>query len=290
MAKSRTSYLSEFHSFPLLPTEIREQIWCLSLPPAPSTSPFMALYDAKCWTAHIILHSFSTTNSNVGLTAEDEWELNYDHNLLPSASISVSAAFVNYEAHAIACAWLAATPSVRYSRAAGFHAPFDPERDALYVSQEMYEAYHIGWRVHEPQPGGRNDYSLTICGYAIKTVAFDQRLVEENSAYELLRMWPNRTPGLLERLLIVVGKDEDGQGENWTWRDPPGARTVWKRDDHERNRRYSRDNDGEDEQTTGQDEDGHGARDVVREFVTRNAEDYTLENLKEIRPVIAMRE
>ncbi|KAF2148018.1 hypothetical protein K461DRAFT_283114 [Myriangium duriaei CBS 260.36] len=243
-ATTPSSMLTTFHLFPLLPPEIRAQIWTLSLP---AITPSLTLYDRTCWTRTNLLSSSLSTTSDTDSDSEPFplWRMHYDHSLLPATCISVPPAFVNREAHAIAASWLAET-RVRYGTASGFYCPFDPAYDALYVPlakwRQFRKAYTrwLGWGKMMRWPTWeevrRRRWRLPVTVRSeIRTVAVDRRVVEKYGADRVLDVledkwevwWHYR--GGVEKVLVVEGREQgNGDGEGWTWWDvPPGGRLEW---------------------------------------------------------------
>ncbi|KAF2148016.1 hypothetical protein K461DRAFT_283112 [Myriangium duriaei CBS 260.36] len=240
-----------FHFFPLLPAELRAEIWHLSLPSSPYDGPpSLMIYDPDLWFQSVSVRESSDAESE----PLEVYDMEYALDLLPPIHVSVPPAFVNREAHAIARPWLEAhRDEIWYSKASGLYRLFDPERDALYVPLEKFELFRksynwesVWWKRAGKKLGGlwpvgwwqayrdrrRMDWIVSVTWCGLRTIAFDQEIVEKYSSWAIMaaleegwNVW-SAAEQALDTLLVVVRKERQGKDESWTWKDASVEKLV----------------------------------------------------------------
>lgn len=127
-----------FHPFLRLPPELRVIIWRESLPE--QDVPALFFYKKGSWLAT----DAEKTNEN-DETEDDTISLSFHHYVLEHVPVRIPLASVNYEARSIALAWVREqgiqAVFCEKRQCYVFVRPFDPTRDAIYVSRATWDDF-----------------------------------------------------------------------------------------------------------------------------------------------------
>ncbi|KAL4782639.1 hypothetical protein BJX76DRAFT_358793 [Aspergillus varians] len=130
-----------FPLFPLLPTEIRQQIWHESLPkPLDQTTLFP--YKKGCWAPRYLTAAdpdFDHDNPELAINLE------FHHDRLNPLQVDPPLFHVNCEARSIALRWVHTQSDIQprscKDRQSLLFRQFDPARDALYVPEAQWDDF-----------------------------------------------------------------------------------------------------------------------------------------------------
>ncbi|GAM90432.1 hypothetical protein ANO11243_084750 [Dothideomycetidae sp. 11243] len=132
--------MKQFHLFPLLPAELRHQIWRHALP---ELGPALLTYEEGLWCKEC------PTSRILRVMRNRNAYTSFRYDLLDDAHVRLPVAFVNKEARAIALRWCRKHDVVQYR--SSFKRTFNPRLDALYaplntMSRVLDEPWELPWK------------------------------------------------------------------------------------------------------------------------------------------------
>lgn len=142
-----------FHSFALLPPELRIKIWQNALPD--HDNPAIFTWKPGCWIPRNLTATEQKTNTYGPRAAKISWE----HRHLTPVEVPIPLGRVNSEARAIGISWAHQRGFRQYpleGRGHVFGRPFDPTRDILFVPRHLVEEFdsELEYRCAGPDVAG----------------------------------------------------------------------------------------------------------------------------------------
>ncbi|BCR87254.1 2EXR domain-containing protein [Aspergillus chevalieri] len=280
---------AKFSLFPLLPAELRTQIWQDALPDK-ITQP-LYFYKKGCWSRRLV------TEADPDYDFEDpHLNLNFEfrHELLDDVEFEVPLFYVNREARGFALAWVREQGlKIQFQNDKGclvFIRAFDPKHDTLYVPLNKWDEFcrEPFDRTFEPDLVERN---VNCPAPAFTRIAVSEVLLGEeiNPLCELFDYYVS-----IQEVFVVVDAppDLDIQPEENSEDDGERLQRRWEIESGAMGARFCWDNDrGEFEWA---DREGFGDK-VSRELIedaTNGISEKLVENGRrrfEVRPVLAFR-
>lgn len=212
--------LTMFPLFPLLPTELRLQIWREALPP-PISQP-LYYYEKGCWGPRHLTETDPDYDPN---NDEHNWCLEFRCSRLNPLEVDVPLFHVNQEARRSVSSWIQEHGlAIRFSRekqSLVFFRSFDPERDVLFVSEDRWDDFHAEPfdRMFEPDLENKN---LSCFAPAFRRLAVPSTVItKEPRALGELFHWYY---GIDEILLIVEARPH----EFWNEENEIKAQQIWE--------------------------------------------------------------
>ncbi|KAF3396609.1 hypothetical protein DPV78_007410 [Talaromyces pinophilus] len=197
--------LTLFPLFPLLPTELRLQIWHEALPP-PISQP-LYFYEKGCWGPRHLTETDPDYDPN---NDEHNWCLEFHCSRLTPLKIDVPLFYVNQEARRSVLPWIHDQDlAIRFSRemqSLVLVRSFDPERDTLYVSEDQWHDFHVEPfdRMFEPDLENKN---LSCFAPAFRRLAVPSALImKDPRAFGELFHWYYG----IDQILLIVEARPDG--------------------------------------------------------------------------------
>ncbi|KAL4761089.1 2EXR domain-containing protein [Aspergillus foveolatus] len=133
---------SEFHLFPLLPPELRLQIWNYALPATLPVGSAVFPYKKGCWGPRRLTPGdpgYNPVNDDLNLNLE------FDHTLLDPLEIELPLLQVIHEARIVALEWTRKQNlQVRFNKHNPqllFLRPFNADTDTIYVSRSQWHDF-----------------------------------------------------------------------------------------------------------------------------------------------------
>ncbi|KAI1338266.1 hypothetical protein F5Y15DRAFT_137258 [Xylariaceae sp. FL0016] len=283
--------LSLFTLFPLLPPEIRLQIWQAAL--SSDLPPSFVIYRHGCWHPRRLVPGdagYHPGRYSLNL------ELEFRYHELEPVACEVPLLFVSREAREVAARWARrlglhmargnirredGTTDELSGRGESCHRgkplfgrPMSAAHDALYVPQELWEPFlvEVGNRLFEPDLIDKMvSLSTSLAHLAIAEALL---LAEAANIHEIFYVWPN-----IQVLLVVLGTQPIAEdGVSWGFRETGYESLFWKKDEGEAGGRN----------TVTQYTGDETLLRAMKRAVTAIEESNSLERL-EIRPVYAVR-
>ncbi|KAF2148014.1 hypothetical protein K461DRAFT_324975 [Myriangium duriaei CBS 260.36] len=262
-----------FHSFSDLPTEIRLQIWNQSLPTLAAREPRLIPYDPSCWIrSHI----------------SNRCEMIYNHSRHASTHIQLPTVMVNKESYNVAKPWLTAQ-GIHWKADKGWCVPFDPDSDALYLSQKEMEHFDAGStrRIRERFAG--NEEELVVRRCAVKRVAVDLGTLKRfrgDRIMGIIGYWLRGVRTVLvivrdERVTVkesIIPAGERAEVTDWGWEDAQGCGLKWD----EQSKSWSWDNMEREGEKLNENLVGPST------WLSFGDTDYTGSSLRELRAVVSV--
>ncbi|KAJ5788242.1 hypothetical protein N7457_003232 [Penicillium paradoxum] len=158
---------SNFHQFPVLPAELRLEIWRCCLPE--TDPPALTPYRAGCWRPVATPENEDENNHHQQTVVEMEFR----PDLLDYITVKIPLTAVNHEARAIAIEW-ARTQGIKIlfhqeRQCAVFLRPFDPMRDVLWIGPDEVDTFQRDiWSAHEDlNPPDRVSVPINLTRFAV---------------------------------------------------------------------------------------------------------------------------
>ncbi len=220
-----------FHSFPLLPPELRQQIWHHALPAA---TPALVTYKRGCWRPRSLAAPDPAYSPS---PAANNRVLEFQHARLAPVAYDVPLALVSSEACRVVAAWAVAR-GARPAEPGVYARRFDAGRDVLFVLPG-------GWEDFLSECDGRVE-RLAFLGLGVGRVRAEVRFLAIYEAgwmrYEMLPAAGRLVQGFagIEALVLVLGEtktrelgggNESCETRRWevargSWEEVPDE--VWK--------------------------------------------------------------
>ncbi|PYI06300.1 hypothetical protein BO78DRAFT_386900 [Aspergillus sclerotiicarbonarius CBS 121057] len=220
MTESTNPQSPQFLQFPLLPTEIRLQIWQTALPNPDRQALFC--YKKGCW---------KTRPDDEG-----HFMVEFHPDCLDPIHVSVPLFLVNHEAHAIAHRWIHEQGlAIRFHRPTNtflFLRRYHPASDGLYVPHAQYRGFICEpvYLPFEPESEALGTDYGTVAPQ-VSRIAFPKTVLLEDDHYHRLT-WLFEDPSYENtREVLVVMNDAAANLRQWGWEVVPGAeQLVWDHD------------------------------------------------------------
>ncbi|KAF2148010.1 hypothetical protein K461DRAFT_324973 [Myriangium duriaei CBS 260.36] len=215
-----------FQAFLDLPTEVRLEIWALCLPHTSTCRPRLTPYDSTCWAETNIIEADGRSHRR----------LNYDHTRLAHTPMYLPSVLVNKEAYSVARPWLTSR-HIRWQPNIQFSVPFDPHKDALFLSKDVFSELHA--EAKRSQWGRNPDILLQVARRCeVKHVAVDRETEQHFYGDSIMETVRTQFPGVRTVLIVMGEEGEVGkQGTTWErmgtevvdwgWRDARGSGLRW---------------------------------------------------------------